>query len=168
MASDSRTNAGYDQVNVCRKMHTFAQPGERVFVVLASGSLSLHAVDHHAAAARFRRRPGAGRRRRCTTRPGSSASRSAGSRRSTARRSSGTIQVQRPPPARRAGPRASRPDLYLIYPQGNPLQATEDSPYPADRRDASTAGRSSTAASASTARRWRRRRSTRCCRSTRR
>src|SRR3954469_22552261 len=41
MASDSRTNAGYDQMNVCRKMHTFEQPGERVFVVLTSGSLSL-------------------------------------------------------------------------------------------------------------------------------
>ena len=40
MASDSRTNAGYDQVNVCRKMHTFVQPGERVFVLLTSGSLS--------------------------------------------------------------------------------------------------------------------------------
>src|SRR6266436_3560101 len=41
MASDSRTNAGYDQINTCRKMYTFEQPGERVFVVLASGSLSL-------------------------------------------------------------------------------------------------------------------------------
>src|SRR5260370_25697514 len=41
MASDSRTNAGYDQVNVCRKMHTFVEPGERVFIVLTSGSLSI-------------------------------------------------------------------------------------------------------------------------------
>src|SRR5271156_6309454 len=41
MASDSRTNAGYDDLNIARKMHTFAQPGERVFVVLVSGSLSL-------------------------------------------------------------------------------------------------------------------------------
>src|SRR5215218_7741297 len=41
MASDSRTNAGYDQINTTRKMHTFVQPGERVFVLLASGSLSL-------------------------------------------------------------------------------------------------------------------------------
>ncbi len=41
LGSDSRTNAGYDQVNVCRKMHTFVLPGERVFVVLTSGSLSL-------------------------------------------------------------------------------------------------------------------------------
>src|ERR1700693_3242877 len=41
MASDSRTNAGYDQVNVCRKMHTFVTPGERVFIIMTSGSLSL-------------------------------------------------------------------------------------------------------------------------------
>ena len=40
-ASDSRTNAGYDQVNVCRKMHRFETPGERALVVLTSGSLSL-------------------------------------------------------------------------------------------------------------------------------
>src|SRR5213079_3115901 len=38
--SDSRTNAGYDQVNTCRKMHTFIHPGERVFIILTSGSLS--------------------------------------------------------------------------------------------------------------------------------
>ncbi|WP_158749121.1 peptidase [Acidobacterium sp. S8] len=41
LASDSRSNAGHDQVNICRKMHTFAVPGERVFAVMASGSLSL-------------------------------------------------------------------------------------------------------------------------------
>lgn len=41
MASDSRTNAGYDQANVHRKMYTFVTPGERMFVLLSSGSLSL-------------------------------------------------------------------------------------------------------------------------------
>ena len=41
LASDSRSNAGHDQVNVSRKMHTFAKPGERAFVILTSGSLSL-------------------------------------------------------------------------------------------------------------------------------
>ena len=41
MASDSRSNAGYDQVNTCRKMHTFVHPGERSFVLLTSGGLSL-------------------------------------------------------------------------------------------------------------------------------
>jgi hypothetical protein len=41
LASDSRTNAGFDQVNTCRKMHQFVHPGERVFVILTSGSLSI-------------------------------------------------------------------------------------------------------------------------------
>src|SRR3978361_1220965 len=41
MAAHSRTNSGHDQANVFRKMHTFVQPGERVFVILVSGSLSL-------------------------------------------------------------------------------------------------------------------------------
>ncbi len=40
MASDSRTSAG-DQVSVCQKMHLFVVPGERVFVLVTSGSLSL-------------------------------------------------------------------------------------------------------------------------------
>src|SRR5205814_2146004 len=30
----------HDQVNVACKMHVFAQPGERVFILLSSGSLS--------------------------------------------------------------------------------------------------------------------------------
>src|SRR6476661_947220 len=30
VASDARSNAGYDQVNICRKMHRFEDAGERV------------------------------------------------------------------------------------------------------------------------------------------
>src|ERR1700750_2858368 len=41
LASDSRTNAGYDDVDICRKMHKFVVPGERALVLLCSGSLSL-------------------------------------------------------------------------------------------------------------------------------
>ncbi|MFM8633949.1 MAG: peptidase [Planctomycetia bacterium] len=41
MASDSRTNAGIDQVDICCKMHNFVIPGERFFTLLSSGSLSL-------------------------------------------------------------------------------------------------------------------------------
>ena len=40
LASDSRTSAG-DQVSVCQKMHLFVIPGERVFMLVTSGSLSL-------------------------------------------------------------------------------------------------------------------------------
>ena len=46
LASDSRTNAGYDQVNVCRKMYTFLDPGKRALVILTSGSLSLTQSIH--------------------------------------------------------------------------------------------------------------------------
>ena len=41
MASDSRTSAGADQVNICQKMYRFEKPGDRVFVILTTGSLSL-------------------------------------------------------------------------------------------------------------------------------
>jgi putative proteasome-type protease len=41
MASDCRTNAGYDQANITRKMHSFVVEGDRVFTLLTSGNLSL-------------------------------------------------------------------------------------------------------------------------------
>src|SRR5919112_3553491 len=129
MASDSRTNAGYDQVNVCRKMHTFEQPGERVFVILASGSLSLT----QSVITLLRRDFDAGRG--LAKAPGLyDAARVIGE------------QVRRVSELDRAAlerdeykfnvhlilggqVRGEKPDLFLIYPQGNPLQATEDSPY---------------------------------------
>ncbi|MAL97047.1 MAG: peptidase [Alteromonadaceae bacterium] len=39
-ASDSRTNAGFDQISTFRKMHVFEQPGERELVVLSAGNLA--------------------------------------------------------------------------------------------------------------------------------
>ena len=50
MASDSRTNAGYDQVNIHRKMHTFVLPGERVLVSVDERQPFDFAVHYHAAA----------------------------------------------------------------------------------------------------------------------
>jgi putative proteasome-type protease len=40
-ASDSRTNAGVDQISRFSKMRTFVHPGERVIVMLSSGNLSI-------------------------------------------------------------------------------------------------------------------------------
>jgi len=40
-ASDSRTNAGVDDVRRASKMRVFAKPGERLVVTLSSGNLSL-------------------------------------------------------------------------------------------------------------------------------
>jgi putative proteasome-type protease len=37
MASDSRSNASLDEVNVCQKMHTIVDPGECVLVSRQAG-----------------------------------------------------------------------------------------------------------------------------------
>ncbi len=41
LLSDTRTNAGLDNISTYRKMFTFEKPGERVFVVMTAGSLSV-------------------------------------------------------------------------------------------------------------------------------
>lgn len=41
LLSDTRTNAGLDNISTYRKMFTFEQPGERVIVILTAGSLSV-------------------------------------------------------------------------------------------------------------------------------
>jgi putative proteasome-type protease len=38
--SDSRTNAGIDQVNVYKKMYTFGKPGQCQYCIMASGNLA--------------------------------------------------------------------------------------------------------------------------------
>src|SRR5215213_10547330 len=129
MASDSRTNAGYDQVNVCRKMHTFVTPGERMFVLLASGSLSLT----QSVLTLLRRDFDAGK----------------GLAQANSLYDAARVigeQVRRVSDIDRAAlerdeykfnvhfllggqVRGQKPNLVLVYPQGNPLQASEDSPF---------------------------------------
>ena len=41
LLSDTRTNAGFDNISTYRKMFTFEDPGKRVIVVLTAGSLSV-------------------------------------------------------------------------------------------------------------------------------
>lgn len=40
-ASDSRTNAGVDQISCFKKMRSFVNPGDRAIVILSSGNLSI-------------------------------------------------------------------------------------------------------------------------------
>lgn len=129
MASDSRTNAGYDQVNVCRKMHTFVQPGEHVFVILTSGSLSLS----QSVITLLRRDydMGAGL---CEAKTLYDAAREVGHQvrrvsdmdREALERDEFTFNVNL---ILGGQIRSEEPGLYLIYPQGNPIAATEDSPF---------------------------------------
>ena len=39
--SDSRTNAGMDQISTFRKMMIYEKPGERFMVMLSAGNLSI-------------------------------------------------------------------------------------------------------------------------------
>ena len=129
MASDSRTNAGYDQVNTTRKMHTFIHPGERVFIVLASGSLSLT----QSVVTLLRRDFDAGE----------------GLAKAPSLYDAARVIGEQVRRVRQLDKdcleqddyrfnvhflvggqvKGSAPELFMVYPQGNPLQATEDSPY---------------------------------------
>lgn len=129
MASDSRTNAGYDQVNVCRKMHTFTDPGERVFVILTSGSLSITQSVITLLREDFSR--GAGL---ATARSMYEAARVVGAcvravsdmDRDALAKDEYNFNIHLLLGGQILG---GASDLYLIYPQGNPICATEDSPY---------------------------------------
>jgi putative proteasome-type protease len=48
MLSDSRTNAGVDQINTFRKMVTFQRPGDRILVLLSAGNLAITQAVVHA------------------------------------------------------------------------------------------------------------------------
>src|SRR4051812_23672441 len=129
MASDSRTNAGYDQVNVCQKMYTFVTPGERAFVLLASGSLSCT----QSVMTLLRRDFDMGKG--LATAPtlydaarviGEQVRRVADLDRAALERDEYKFNVNLILGGQVKGEPHS---LFLIYPQGNPLQATEDSPF---------------------------------------
>lgn len=129
MASDSRTNAGFDQVNVCRKMHLFINPGDRALVVLTSGSLSLSQSIVTLLRQDFDAGEGL-----ASAKSFYDAARVIGERvrfisnldRAALEKDEYKFNVNFILGGQING---EPPDLYLIYPQGNPVRATEDSPY---------------------------------------
>src|SRR5436190_13688138 len=129
MAADSRTNAGHDQVNIARKMHVFVQPGERVFVLLSSGSLSCtqsiltllrRDFDEGKGLAQAPSLYDAARIIGDEVRRVSDMDRAALERDEFKFNVNLIVGGQ---------VRGERPGLFIVYPQGNPLQASEDSPY---------------------------------------
>jgi putative proteasome-type protease len=129
MASDSRTNAGYDDVDVCRKMHQFVQPGERVFVLLSSGSLSLSQSVLTLLDRDFKEGKGlaaAPTMYDAARAVGEQVRRVAVLDRPTLEQDGYRYNVH----LILGGQIRGEPHrLYLIYPQGNPLSVSEDSPY---------------------------------------
>lgn len=129
MASDSRTNAGFDQINTCRKMYTFELPGERVFVILAAGSLSCT----QSIITLLRRDFDAGEGLAKVTNMydaarvvGQTMRKVADLDRDALERDEFKFNVTLILGGQIKG---ESPHLYMIYPQGNPLQATEETPY---------------------------------------
>ena len=129
MASDSRTNAGSDQANVTKKMHTFVTPGERAFVLLCSGSLSCS----QSILTILRRQwdKGEGLFKAATMYDaarivGAAVREVADADRAALEKDDYTFNVHIILGGQVTG---ERPHLFLIYPQGNPLEATEDCPY---------------------------------------
>jgi putative proteasome-type protease len=128
-ASDSRTNAGLDQANVAGKMFPFVTPGERAFVLLASGGLSLSQSVITLVRDDFEN--GRGLAAAATM---YHAARSVGE---TVRK---VAELDRPFLEKDSVPfnvniliggqiRGEGHELYMIYPQGNPLRATPDCPF---------------------------------------
>src|SRR6267142_3492049 len=129
MASDSRTNAGSDQVNVCKKMFTFTYPGERMCIALTSGGLSLSQSVIAVLGKEWDRGEGLANAETMYD-----AARLVGQHVRT------IGDIDRPALERDklqfnvhlllgGQIKGSPPELYLIYPQGNPLRATEECPY---------------------------------------
>src|SRR2546427_3613750 len=128
MASDSRTNAGHDQVNIARKMHVFVQRGERVFILLSSGSLSCtqsiitllrRDFDEGKGLAQAPSLYDAARIIGDEVRRVSDMDRAALERDEFKFNVNLIVGGQ---------VRGERPGLFIVNPQGNPLQASEDSP----------------------------------------
>jgi putative proteasome-type protease len=129
MASDSRTNAGYDQVNTCRKMHTFAREGQCTFVLLASGSLSCTQSVITLLRRDFDKGNGLAKATSMYDAAriiGDQIRNVAALDRPALERDDYKFNVHFLLGGQVAG---EPPALFLIYPQGNPLQATEESPY---------------------------------------
>jgi len=129
MASDSRTNSGIDQIDVCRKMHNFVTPGDRLITILSSGSLSLtqsvmtrlqqefHAGEGLAQVATFYDAA------RCV---GRQVREVAALDREYMERDHINFTVNLLVGGQIRG---EPPQLYMIYAQGNPLRCTRSSPF---------------------------------------
>lgn len=129
LASDSRTSAGADQVNTCQKMHQFVIPGDRVLVILTTGSLSLsqsiitllrHDFDAGLGLAAVSSMYEAARVLGGMVRRISDLDRAA------LEKDNFRFNVHLVLGGQILG---GPHELYMIYPQGNPLRSTPDSPF---------------------------------------
>lgn len=131
LLSDTRTNAGVDNISCYRKMFTFEEPGERVIAIMTAGSLSvtqttLARLDEAVAASGDRSIMAAGTMLEVAEIVGetlANVSRRVAERmgdRASSARASMIVAGQR---------QGGAPRMFLVYPEGNFIEATHDTPY---------------------------------------
>lgn len=134
LLSDTRTNAGLDNISTYRKMFTFEEPGERVIAIMTAGSLSVTQTT----IARLREAiedPDADQETSIMQAPTllkvaeivgnmlASVRKEIGDKMSAMKQSASASMIV-------AGQRkGGAMRLFLIYPEGNFIEATEDAPF---------------------------------------
>ena len=131
--SDTRTNAGIDSISTFRKMHVWTEPGERVIVLMAAGNLAttqavVSLLDERTKAVSER----------------SPTLLETPSMYQTARLVGNTVKeviANSAPEGQRADSyfnasfvlggqiRGTEPRLFMIYPEGNFIEASDDTPF---------------------------------------
>lgn len=131
--SDTRTNAGIDNISTFRKMYTWEEPGERVIVLMAAGNLAttqavVSLLDERTKAPHERSHtllatPSMFQTARLvgdTVKEVINANAATGQRADSAFNSTFILGGQI---------RGSAPRLFLIYPEGNFIESTDDTPF---------------------------------------
>ncbi|MBL8584269.1 MAG: proteasome-type protease [Rhizobiaceae bacterium] len=131
--SDTRTNAGIDSISTFRKMHVWEEPGERVIVLMSAGNL---ATTQAVVSLLDERTKAAGDRTATLLETPSMYQ--------TARMVGNTVKeviASSSPAGQKADSyfnasfvmggqiRGSEPRLFMIYPEGNFIESTEDTPF---------------------------------------
>lgn len=134
LLSDTRTNAGLDNISTYRKMYTFTEPGERVVAIMTAGSLSttqttmarlteaIHAPGEDGTPSIMQ----ADTMLDVAETVGRTLALTAGE---IASRMGATMQSARATMILAGQRRGGDMRLFLVYPEGNFIEATSDTPF---------------------------------------
>lgn len=125
--SDSRTNAGVDNVSTYSKMYSFGVPGERQFVILSSGNLA----TSQGVVAQIRRDIKQGKPLNLMTMNHLSDTAEYVGGLSRAQQEKNTGGGARFEASFIVGGQITghKPSIYMVYPQGNYITTSQDTPY---------------------------------------
>lgn len=134
LLSDTRTNAGLDNISTYRKMFTFEEPGERVIAMMTAGNLSVTQTTlarlteeiNNPEATHETSIMKAENMLDVATQVGEMLSRVTAETKTRMDRMNQSASASMIVAGQRKG---GRMRLFLVYPEGNFIEATEDTPY---------------------------------------